>query len=111
MEVNMKKTDYIKFLQDKITLAQKENRDPRAYVQKLIEQLEDTHDEFIHAAQQKGHDINSEAVGQIEVEQYSAMKALAIKFGLPAEEYDEKIRQVRIRIFGEENYKRFFEEQ
>lgn len=36
------------------------------------------------------------------------MKQLAAKIGDPTDVYDENIKRVRIRIFGEENCKRFF---
>ena len=63
------------------------------------------------SAADDGCELTNQKLGEIEVRQYSVMKQLAKRAGLPVEEYDEYIKKVRIRIFGEENYKRFFEEQ
>lgn len=96
-------------IQKEIELAQKENRPIADYVKKQIKILEQSHDEFINTALAKGYSLSNPQVGEIEVQQYSAMKSLAEKAGLPIEKYDELIKRVQIRIFGEENYKRFFE--
>lgn len=99
---------FFELLQTKIEKATAENRPIDDYVKKQISLLKESHDEFIHTAQKQGYNINSPQVGEIEVEQFSAMKALAQKIGLPVDEYDEMIKNVQIRVFGEENYKRFF---
>lgn len=98
-------------LQEKIEIAQKENRPIKEYVQKQIEILQESHDEFILQAKSQGYEMNNPKVGEIEVRQYSAMKQLAQKIGLPVEKYDKMIYDVQVRIFGEENAKRFFGEQ
>ena len=103
--------DFFNFLQKKIERAEKEKKPIDNYVKKQIQLLMESHDEFIQTAQQKGYDLNNPQVGEIEVQQISAMKSLAQKIGLPVEEYDEMIKNVQIRIFGEENYKRFFEKK
>ena len=100
---------FFDMLQTKIDKATAENRPIDDYVKKQISLLKESHDEFINTAEKRGYNINSPQVGEIEVQQYSAMKALAQKIGLPVEEYDELIKKVQIRVFGEENYKRFFE--
>ena len=100
---------FFEMLETKIKKAVAENRPIDDYVKKQIDLLKESHDEFISVAKKQGHDINSPQVGEIEVQQYSAMKSLAQKIGLPVEEYDELIKKVKIRVFGEENYKRFFE--
>ena len=73
-------------------------------VREQIALLRDSHDEFIKMAQAAGQDLSNPRVGDIEVAQYSAMKQLAAKIGDPTEEFDELIKSVRIRIFGETNY-------
>ena len=98
-------------LQEKIEIAQKENRPIKEYVQKQIEILQESHDEFILQAKSQGYEMNNPKVGEIEVRQYSAMKQLAQKIGLPVEKYAKMIYDVQVRIFGEENAKRFFGEQ
>ena len=78
-------------------------------VREQIALLRDSHDEFLKWAKAMGYDLLSPRVGDIEVAQYSAMKQLAAKIGDPTEEFDEQIKSVRIRVFGEVNYKNFFE--
>ena len=96
-------------LQKQIEKAELEHRPICNLVKKQIKLLKEAHDEFISAAKAKGYNLNNSRIAEIEVQQYSSMKQLAKKIGLPVEEYDELIKQVRIRVFGEENYKRFFE--
>lgn len=96
-------------LQVLIVKAQAENKPIDMYVKKQIELLKFAHDEFILEAKQQGYNINTQSVADIELQQYYAMKQLAQKIGLPIEEYDELIKNVKIRLFGEENYKKFFE--
>ena len=86
-----------------------ENKPIDHYVKKQIQLLEEAHDEFISTAKFKGFDMQSPQIGEIEIQQFSAMKALAQKIGLPVDKYDELIKNVKIRILGEENYKNFFE--
>ena len=98
-------------IQKQIEVAEKNGQPIKTYVRQQIDLLKASHDEFIKSAKQQGYDMNNQKLGEIEVRQFSAMKQLAIKAGLPVEEYDKLIKEVRIRIFGEENYKRFFENQ
>ncbi len=98
-----------KILQQLIDDAVKNDRPYAHYVKKQIHLLDVSHDQFLKSAKEQGYDICNPRVGDIEVAQYTAMKQLATKIGLPTECYDEKIRQIRIRIFGEENYKIYFE--
>ena len=76
-----------------------------------IDLLMDSHEEFIRSALASGYDLRNTMIGEIEVQQYSAMKQLAQKAGLPIQEYDDLIKQVKIRIFGKVNYKKLFNEQ
>ena len=98
-------------LQQQIEAAEKVGKPVVDLVKKQIALLKDTHDVFVKEALDQGYELTNQKLGEIEVRQYSAMKQLAEKVGLPVEEYDEYIKKVRIRVFGEENYKRFFEEQ
>lgn len=99
-------TDYFNKLQQRIDKAIAENKPYDHYVKKQIQLLEDAHDEFIATVKKDGLDINQPNIGEIEVRQYSAMKALAKKIGLPIQQYDELIKQVQIRILGEEGYEK-----
>ena len=100
-----------KLLQEQIETAEKKGEPIDDYVKQQIDLLKASHDEFIKTALEQGYELNNPRLGDIEVGQYAAMKKLAQKIGLPTEEYDNHIKEVRIRIFGEENYKRFFEKQ
>jgi len=98
-------------LQQQIDVAEKIGKPVKELVEKQIAILKETHDEFIKNATAQGYEMTNKKLGEIEVRQFSAMKQLALKVGLPVEEYDEYIKKVRVRVFGEENYKRYFEEQ
>ena len=110
IKMNNAAENFFNRLQQQVEKAELENKPIQGLVKQQIKLLQEAHDEFISTAKKKGYDIiNNPQVGEIEVRQYSAMKQLAQKIGLPVEEYDELIKQVKIRVFGEENYKRFFE--
>ena len=47
-------------------------------------------------------------MGEIEVQQYSAMRQLAERAGIP-HDYNRLIRDVRVRIFGEEAVRENFD--
>ncbi|MGN0031036.1 MAG: hypothetical protein ACI37Q_03680 [Candidatus Gastranaerophilaceae bacterium] len=108
IKMNSGNHDYFNRLQLKIEQAQADNKPFLHYVKRQLELLEEAHDEFVAKAQKEGFDINAPKVGEIEVQQYSAMRALAEKWGLPSEKYDNLIKNVQIRIFGKENYENFF---
>ncbi len=101
-------SDLFNKLQKQIEAAEKTGQPIKTYVKQQIDLLKMSHDEFVKTAQKQGYDLNNPRVAQIEVQQYSAMRQLAQKIGLPVEEYDEFIKQIQIRVFGEENYNRFF---
>lgn len=108
-KIESAKENFYNKLEKKIQLAIQENKPIKSLVEQQIKLLQEAHDEFISAAKIKGYNMQSPQVGEIEIQQFSAMKALAQKIGLPVQEYDELIKNVKIRVFGEENYKRFFE--
>ena len=110
IKMNNAAENFFNRLQQQVEKAELENKPIQGLVKQQIKLLQEAHDEFISTAKNKGYDIiKNPQVGEIEIRQYSAMKQLAQKIGLPVEEYDELIKQVKIRVFGEENYKRFFE--
>ena len=100
--------NYFNRLQQMIEQAQKDNKPYSHYIKRQIELLENAHDEFVARAQKEGYDMNNVNVAETEIKQFSAMRALAEKAGLPVEKYDELIKKVQIRIFGEENYENLF---
>ena len=108
-KIESAKEHFYNKLEKKIQLAIKLNKPIKSLVEQQIKLLEEAHDEFISTAKFKGFDMQSPQIGEIEIQQFSAMKALAQKIGLPVDKYDELIKNVKIRILGEENYKKFFE--
>lgn len=109
-KIKSAKENFYDKLEQKIQIAQMNNKPVKDLVEQQIKLIQEVHDEFIASAKIKGYDLNNPNLGEVEVQHYSAMKQLAQKIGLPVEKYDNLIKEVRIRIFGEENYKRFFEE-
>lgn len=98
-------------LEEDVKTAQAEGRPIDEYVLQQIKILHEAHDEFISEALANGYSLDNWKVGEIEVRQYSAMKQLAEKIGQPTDKYDKLIKDVQVRVFGEENYKRFFESE
>ncbi len=75
-----------------------------------IEILESAHNEFMEQAQQKGYNIDTSLdILEVEIKQFSAMKQIAQKAGLPVEKYDKRIRDARVRVLGEETVKAYFD--
>lgn len=70
--------------------------------------LEEARKEFLRRAQEAGYELTTPRVGEIEVQQYSAMRQLAERAGLP-HDYNRLIRDVRVRIFGEEAVRENFD--
>lgn len=89
--------------------AEKLNKPIEKLVKEQITIMECQKDEFLKQAEQLGLDELERA--RVEIQIYSNIKFWVKKIGLPVEKYDELIKNVQIRIFGEENYKRFFEDQ
>jgi len=101
-------SDLFNKLQKQVEAAEMAGQPIKTYVKQQIDLLKVSHDEFIKTAQKQGYELNNPQVAKVEIQQYSAMRQLAQKIGLPVEEYDDFIKQVQIRVFGEENYNRFF---
>ena len=98
-------------LQQQIEKSKLENKPIQGLVKQQIKILQEAHDEFVSIAKSKGYDLLNPQVGEVEIRQYSAMKQLAQKIGLPIDEYDQKIKNIKIRVFGKENYNRFFKDK
>ena len=71
--------------------------------------MENKRVDFEFIKQADNLDLDDLGKARIEIQIYSNLKFWAKKIGLPVNEYDELIKNVRIRIFGEENYNSFFE--
>lgn len=78
----------------------------------LLEQLESAHDEFLLRAAGEGYNVETDPdVGQIEMQQFSVMKQLAEKLGLPLDKYNEKIQALRGRMLGKEVAEKYFPQE
>lgn len=95
-------------LQEAIEEARRNGESTVPFVRQQIRLLEMAHDEFIIQAQAKGYSLSDPRVGEIEVQQYAAMRQLAEQIGDSVEKYDLLIRRCRERVLGVENIKRFF---
>lgn len=70
--------------------------------------LETARQEFLLRAREQGYAVNDLRVGEIEIQQLSAMRQLARRGGLP-DPYTAAIREVRVRVLGEELVKLNFD--
>jgi len=99
----------IQYLDYKIKEAERNNEPIAPYIKKEIVWLENELKNFLQKSEQQGKNIQTDIqIAEIEIRQYAVMKQLAEKAHLPIEKYDEHIKQVQIRIFGEENWENFF---
>lgn len=99
----------IEYLEYKIKQAQEHNEPIDNYILHEISWLQQQLDIFLEKSKQEGKDIETDFdIAEIEIRQYAAMKQLAQKISHPCDIYDEKIKQVQVRIFGEENWENFF---
>lgn len=99
----------IEYLEYKIKQAQEHNEPIDNYILHEISWLQQQLDIFLEKSKQEGKDIETDFdIAEIEIRQYAAMKQLAQKINHPCDIYDEKIKQVQVRIFGEENWENFF---
>ena len=80
----------------------------RKQVIQQIEKLQEKHDEFVLAAKKSGVDLNNYKIGAIEIKFYTLIKALSEKLGLSTEKYDNAIKEIEIRTFGQDGYEQFF---
>lgn len=101
---------YFKQLQTQIEQAQKNNQPIDDYIKKQLRILEIAHDEFVKKADEAGHTLETNPRrSEIEIKQYSAMKQLAKKIGLSQEKYDNAIKNIRIKVLGEDITKTYFD--
>ncbi|MBP3924183.1 hypothetical protein J6E39_02965 [bacterium] len=99
----------IQYLEYRIEEALQNNKPIDKYILQEIQWLKNQLEIFLEQSTAKGNDIDNDVnIAEIKIRQYAKMKQLAQKANLPVAEYDEKIKQVQITIFGEEGYKQFF---
>lgn len=99
----------IAYLESQIKIAQQTGKPIDEYVLKEIDWLKQQLKMFLDKSIADGKDLKTDySIAQIEIQQYCAMKQLAEKINYPTNEYDENIKRVQSRIFGEENWQNFF---
>lgn len=109
MSPQLSDEEELQLLEQKIKQVQTDGVSINRFVLREIEILQNTLDTFLKQMDAAGRK-NDIQIAEIEIRQYAAMRQLAQKIGAPTEKYDDLIRQVKIRIFGEENYENFFGE-
>lgn len=107
-----KETQIIQDLENKIKQAELNNEPIEEFVLQEVDWLQSQLDLFLQTEKSKGKDINTDIdIAEIVIRQYAAMKQLLEKINRPVDTYDNKIKEIQCRIFGEENYEIFFGEQ
>ena len=107
MSQNFTDEQQLQILETKIQQAQAQNLPVDTYVLKQIEILQNSLDSFLEEMEENNalEDIQT---AEIEIRQYAMMRKLAQKINAPTQKYDDLIKAVKTRIFGEENYENFF---
>lgn len=102
----------IQYLEHKIKEAEANNESIEPYIKREIQWLQNELNKFLQISKEQGKDIEKDFdIAEVEIRQYAAMKQLAQKAALSTEPYDDLIKQVQVRIFGEENWENFFGNQ
>lgn len=108
MPQNLTDEQELKLLEEKIKFAEHNGQSIDKYILREIEILQNAIDIFVVQARQRDN-LDEFDIAEIEIRQYAIMRQLAQKIGLSVDEYDAKIKAIKIRLFGEENYKNLFE--
>ena len=109
MPTNMTDTQELKFLEEKIKLAEQNGQPIEKYILREIEILQKAIDTFVEQAKERNN-LDEFDIGEIEIRQYATIRQLAQSINLSTEKYDNAIKAVKIRLFGEENYDILFGE-
>lgn len=107
MPQNLTDGQELKLLEEKIKLAEQNGQPIEKYILREIEILQTAIDTFVVQAKEKKN-LDEFDIGEIEIRQYAFMRQLAQKINHPTEKFDTAIKNVKIRLFGEENYDIFF---
>ena len=67
---------------------------------KQINILKEVQEEFLIKAKNSGYSLDSYNVLTIMQEQFKAMRTLAEQVNIPTIEYDNKIKEINLKIFG-----------
>ena len=109
MPTNMTDTQELKFLEEKIKLAEQNGQPIEKYILREIEILQKAIDTFVEQAKERNN-LDEFDIGEIEIRQYATMRQLAKKINYPTEKFDTAIKNIKIKLFGEEGYNNFFSE-
>ncbi len=99
----------LELLEHKIKQAQTQGKPINKYVMRQIEILQNAIDVFMKQMIKENR-LEDVQVAEIEIRQYAMMKELAKKINEPTKKYDDKIKEIRIRLIGEDNYNILFKE-
>ena len=106
MKYSQKLVERSQEIVQKVKEAESLNKPIENLVREQIAIMECQKDEFVKQADSLGIDELDKA--RVEIQIYSNIKFWAKKIGLPVDKYDESIKQIQKRIFGDENCKKFF---
>lgn len=109
MPTNMTDTQELKFLEEKIKLAEQNGQPIEKYILREIEILQQAIDTFVEQAKERNN-LDEFDIGEVEIKQYATMRQLAQKINYPTEKFDTAIKNIKIKLFGEEGYNNFFSE-
>ena len=101
----MKSKQLVQQMQD----AERQNKPIDKIVNQHINLLEEFHDVFVKKADRENYAPLDKVSGEVKI--YSNMKVLAKKIGLPVEEYDKKIFELRCKIFSPDAVKQLFHDE
>ena len=109
MTQNLTDEQELKLLEEKMKLAEQNGQPIEEYILREIEILQTAIDTFVVQAKERKN-LDEFDIGEIEIRQYATIRQLAQSINLSTEKYDNAIKAVKIRLFGEENYDILFGE-
>jgi hypothetical protein len=96
-------------LEQQVEKAQKSNQPIENLVQKQIKLLEETHDDFVSEALKNNKDLeNSIDFAGVRIKQLQVIASLCKKIGLPADKYEQKIHEIRVKSLGADFVKEYY---
>ncbi len=99
----------LELLEREIERAQAQGKSINKYVMRQIEILQNAINVFMKQMKKENR-LEDVQVAEIEIRQYAMMRELAKRINEPTKKYDDKIKQIRIRLFGDDNYNLLFKE-
>lgn len=109
MDKNFTDEQELTFLEQKIKQAEAQGKPIKQYILRQIEILQNSIDTFMNQMKEENREFDVQ-IAEIEIRQYAKMKELALRINEPVKKYDDKIKNIRIRLFGEDNYNILFKD-